>query len=192
MLKRILKKLGLFNIVRGAFVKIGFVEEKKILYKIGNVKRHNAQIDTLIPQMVEIGDNFTSAPGVQITAHDASTFKHTGKYRIEKVTIGNNVFIGANSVILPGVTLGDNVIIGAGSVVTKDIPANTVAAGNPIKIMCSVDDYIKKCEKRNVLYDSTKTFLYKRENVIPLEKPKDLIEFQEYIMKQVKEREQKK
>ena len=51
------------------------------------------------------------------------------------VTIGNNVWIGAGSVILPGVTIGDNTVIGAGSVVTKDIPANVVAVGNPCRVM---------------------------------------------------------
>lgn len=53
----------------------------------------------------------------------------------DHVTIGNNCWIGANSVICPGVTIGDNTVIGAGSVVTKDIPANCVAAGNPCKVI---------------------------------------------------------
>ena len=51
------------------------------------------------------------------------------------VTIGDNVWIGGNSIILPGVTIGDNVTIGAGSVVTKDIPANVLASGNPCKVI---------------------------------------------------------
>lgn len=51
------------------------------------------------------------------------------------VTIGNNVWIGGNVTILPGVTIGDNTTIGAGSVVTKDIPANVVAVGNPCKVI---------------------------------------------------------
>ncbi|MDR3011959.1 MAG: maltose O-acetyltransferase, partial [Chitinispirillales bacterium] len=51
------------------------------------------------------------------------------------VTIGNNVWIGADAVILPGVTIGDNTVIGAGSVVTKDIPANVVAVGNPCRVV---------------------------------------------------------
>ena len=51
------------------------------------------------------------------------------------VTIGNNVWIGGNSVINPGVTIGSNVVIGSGSVVTKDIPANMIAAGNPCRIL---------------------------------------------------------
>lgn len=54
------------------------------------------------------------------------------------VTIGNNVWIGAQSIILPGITIGDNSIIGAGSVVTRDIPANVVAAGNPCKVLKNI------------------------------------------------------
>ena len=51
------------------------------------------------------------------------------------ITIGNNVFVGCNSLVLKGVTIGDNSVIGAGSVVVKDIPANCVAAGNPAKVI---------------------------------------------------------
>ena len=112
-LKSILKKIGIFSSLKKIFIKIGLLEEKKILYKIGNKKKHNALVDTLIPQDgFEIGDNFTSAPGAIITAHDASTAKHTQgmKYRIEKVIIGDNVFLGANSVVLPGVKIGNNSI----------------------------------------------------------------------------------
>ena len=61
-----------------------------------------------------------------------------------KITIGKNCFIGCRSVILPGVTIGDNVIIGAGSIVNRDIPSNSVAAGNPCKVICSLEEYIEK------------------------------------------------
>lgn len=54
---------------------------------------------------------------------------------VGKVTFGDNVWIGGSVVILPGVTLGDNTVIGAGSVVTKDIPSNVIAAGNPYKVI---------------------------------------------------------
>ncbi len=56
------------------------------------------------------------------------------------VRIGNNVWIGANSVILPGVTIGDNTVIGAGSVVTRDIPENVVAVGNPCRVLRTIGD----------------------------------------------------
>lgn len=60
------------------------------------------------------------------------------------VRIGNNVWVGAGAVILPGVTIGDNSVIGAGSVVTKDIPANVVAVGNPCRVLREIDDNDRK------------------------------------------------
>lgn len=60
------------------------------------------------------------------------------------VHIGKNCWIGAGAVIMPGVTIGDNTVIGAGSIVTKDIPANVVAAGNPCRIMREINEHDKK------------------------------------------------
>ena len=65
-----------------------------------------------------IGNEVTLAPRVQILAHDASTKRHLGRTRIGKVAIGDLVFVGALTMILPGVTIGSDVIIGAGSIVT--------------------------------------------------------------------------
>lgn len=100
---------------------------------------------------MEIGDDFISAPGSIILAHDASTLWHTGKYRVQKTKIGNRV-LGANSIILPGVVVGDDVIIGSGSVVTKDIASNSVVAGNPARVVSTISEYIDKCEQRKILY----------------------------------------
>ena len=60
------------------------------------------------------------------------------------IVVGNNVYIGTRTTILPGVHIGDNTIIGAGSVVTKDIPSNVVAAGVPCRVIRSRDEYIQK------------------------------------------------
>lgn len=78
--------------------------------------------------LIEIGDNVTLAPRVHILAHDASTKLALGYTKIGRVKIGNNVFIGANTTILPNVKIGNNVIIGANSLVSKDIPDNKVVA----------------------------------------------------------------
>ncbi len=94
--------------------------------------------------LIEIGDNVTMAPRVHILCHDASTKQHLGYTKIGRVTIGSNVFIGAESVILPGVTIGDHVIIGANSTVTHDIPENSVAAGCPARVICSMEAYLEK------------------------------------------------
>lgn len=97
--------------------------------------------------LIEIGDNVTFGPHVQVLAHDASTKNVLGYTKIGRVWIGNNVFVGAGSIILPNVRIGDNSIIGAGSVIVRDVPANVVCAGNPAKIISSMDEYIKKNEK---------------------------------------------
>lgn len=99
--------------------------------------------------LINIGNNVTLAPRVHILAHDASTKMALGYTRISKVNIGNNVFVGANSIILPGVTIGNDVIIGAGSVVTKNIPDNSVAVGNPARVIKSYDQYLNK-QKHNM------------------------------------------
>lgn len=92
--------------------------------------------------LIEIGDNVTLAPRVHVLAHDASTKRELNYTRIAPVKIGSDVFIGAGSIILPGVTIGNKCIIGAGSVVTKDIPENSVAVGNPCKVINTYDSYM--------------------------------------------------
>ncbi len=111
-------------------------------------RMHGTILDDSHCWLITIGDNVTLAPRVHILAHDASTCHHLGYARIGRVTIGNNVFIGADTVILPGVTIGDNTVIGANSTVTKSIPDNVVAAGNPAKEICSIDDYIERNRER--------------------------------------------
>lgn len=161
-------------------------EEKEILYKIGNTKHHNAFIDALSPQFIEIGDLFVSAPGAYIVSHDSSLFRHIGKYRIEKTIIGDKVYLGANSVVLPGVKIGDGAIIGAGSVVSKDVDPYTVVAGIPAKFISTVEDYIKKCEAKNCLYEPPKSFQKLFNNQRP--NKKDIITFQEKTVKEAKSR----
>lgn len=114
-----------------------------------NFKRLNGVIlDPSHCWLITIGDNVTIAPRVHILCHDASTKEFLGYTKIGTVEIGNNVFIGAESVILPGVTIGNNVIIGANSTVTHDIPENSVVAGSPAKIISTLDEYINKEKDR--------------------------------------------
>ena len=114
-----------------------------------NFKRLNGVIlDPGHCWLIEIGDNVTMAPRVHILCHDASTKQFLNYTKIGRVTIGNNVFIGAESVVLPGVTIGDNVIIGANSTVTHDIPANSVAVGSPARVICTLEEYLAKEKKR--------------------------------------------
>ena len=108
-------------------------------------------IDSGFLWLITIGDNVTLAPRVQILAHDGSTKKFLGYTKIGKVNIGNRVFIGASTIVLPGVQIGNDVAIGAGSLVAYDIPDNSIAAGNPAKVLCSLDDFRlrKKAEMAN-------------------------------------------
>jgi acetyltransferase-like isoleucine patch superfamily enzyme len=90
---------------------------------------------------IKFGSNIWIGPHCVIASanHDMDDYtKHTPSAPIE---IGDCVWIGANSVILPGVKIGNNVIIGAGSIVTKDIPENSIAAGNPCKVIKSKPSY---------------------------------------------------
>lgn len=91
--------------------------------------------------LITIGNNVTLSINVVILSHDASTAKLIGYTKIGKVILEDNVFIGANCTILPNVTIGKNSIVGSGSVVTKDIPKNSVVAGNPAKVICTIDDF---------------------------------------------------
>lgn len=118
--------------------KIGLTVGKNFRRMVGTI------IDPAHCWLITIGDNVTLAPRVHILAHDASACHHVGYARIGRVDIGNNVFIGASTIVLPGVKIGDNTIIGANSTVSRDIPANVVAAGSPARVICTIDDYIAR------------------------------------------------
>ena len=92
---------------------------------------------------VRIGANAQIAPNVSIytAGHPVHPDSRNSGYEYGiSITIGDNVWIGGNVCILPGVTIGDNVVIGAGSVVTKDIPDNVIAAGNPCRIIRTITE----------------------------------------------------
>lgn len=105
---------------------------------------------------VTIGDNVLIAPNVSIytAGHPIHPQSRNSGYEYGiPITIGNNVWIGGNAVILPGVTIGNNVVIGAGSVVTKDIPSNMIAMGNPCKIIREITDEDRKFYYKNQEFD---------------------------------------
>ncbi len=92
---------------------------------------------------VKIGDNCMLAPNVSIYTAGHPIHPDTRNAGFEygkEVSIGNNVWIGGNSIVCPGVHIGNNVVIGAGSVVTKDIPDNVIAAGNPCRVIRKIND----------------------------------------------------
>lgn len=114
----------------------------------GNNCEVNMNCTFLDDNRIVIGDNALIAPNVQIytafhptnAADRFGPLKEDGSFsfcktRTAPVIVGNNVWIGGGAILLPGVTIGDNVVIGAGSVVTRDIPSNTVAYGNPCRVI---------------------------------------------------------
>ena len=96
---------------------------------------------------IYIGDHTMIGPNVTIATAGHPILpelrEEEMQYNVD-VKIGRNVWIGAGAIIVPGVTIGDNTVIGAGSVVTKDIPANVVAVGNPCRVMREINDHDKE------------------------------------------------
>lgn len=114
--------------------------------EIGENFYSNHNLVILDGAKVEIGDNVFIAPNCCITTagHPINIDeRNRGLEYAYPIKIGNNVWIGAGVNILPGVTIGDNVTIGAGSVVNKSIPANSIAVGNPCKVIKTILDKTK-------------------------------------------------
>ena len=147
-----------------------FVE--KVLYRLGLKKRPvlskvdqwrargvtigknfdapDSTIDYCFGHLVTIEDNVTIS-GTTILAHDGSTKKFLGYSKVAPVTIGDNVFIGYGSIVLPGVTIGNNVIVGAGTVISKDIPNNVVVVrgtDSAYRVLSTFEEYIENQRKR--------------------------------------------
>lgn len=98
------------------------------------------------PYLITIGNNCAITNGVRIFTHGGARvarMKYPDFDVFGKVIIGDWVYIGTNSLIMPGVTIGDGALIAAGSVVTKSVPSGVVVGGNPAKIISTIDNYIK-------------------------------------------------
>lgn len=115
-----------------------------------NFDAPDSAIDFCFGHLVNIGNNVTIS-GTTILAHDGSTKKPLGYSKVAPVKIGNDVFIGYGSVVLPGVTVGNKVIVGANTVCSKDIPDNSVVvqgSGGNYRFLCTYDEYIAKQKDR--------------------------------------------
>ncbi len=133
IMKQILGKTGNQFLIEQPFIcDYGYNME------IGENFYSNHNLVILDANKVKFGDNVFIAPncGFYTAGHplDYET-RNKGLEYAKPIEVGNNVWIGGNVVVLPGVTIGDNVVIGAGSIVTKDIPSNSVAVGNPCKVI---------------------------------------------------------
>jgi maltose O-acetyltransferase len=114
-------------------------------------------IDTSHCYLISIGDHCGFGEGCLLLAHDAQMDEYLDAARLGRIVIHESSHVGARTVILPGVEIGPRTIVGAGSVVTKALPPNTVCAGNPARVICSLDDYLSKQRAR---LTEAATFVY--------------------------------
>lgn len=127
-------------------VGVNFVKGKLFLY--GSVEWGSE------PWLISLGKNVYITDGVKFETHDGGTLLFREKIpdlEITKpITIGDDVYIGNNVIILPGTTIGNNVVIGAGAVVSKNIPDNSVAVGVPARVIKTVDEYLEKLKNESI------------------------------------------
>ncbi|TGY97801.1 sugar O-acetyltransferase [Petralouisia muris] len=126
--------------------------------EVGNNFYSNYNLTILDVGKVAMGENVMIAPNVSIytAGHPIHPDSRNSGYEYGiGVTIGNNVWIGGSVVINPGVSIGDNAVIGAGSVVTKNIPANVIAVGNPCKVLRSITEEDRKYYYKDREFDVT-------------------------------------
>ena len=103
--------------------------------------------------LITIGSDCAITEGVKFHTHGGGRMmrqKYPDYDSFGKISVGNHVYIGVFSQIMPGVTIEDNVLIASGSIVTKSVPSGVVVGGNPARIICTIDDYIK----RNIKYNT--------------------------------------
>lgn len=134
--QKLLKEI-LPNVNTNPYIEQPFICDYGYNIEIGDNFYSNHNLIILDTTTVKIGNNVMIGPncGIYTAGHPENVeIRNYGLEYAKPITIGNNVWIGGNVVILPGVTISDNSIIGAGSIVTKDIPSNVIAVGNPCTV----------------------------------------------------------
>lgn len=127
----------------GAFVKPPLFVDYGEHISIGARTFVNYNLVALDVARITIGADCQLGPNVQLLTptHPVEPGPRRGKWEAaQPITIGDNVWLGGGVIVLPGVTIGDNTVVGAGSVVTKDLPANVIAVGNPARVLRSIAD----------------------------------------------------
>lgn len=118
----------------------------------GNYVYANFNLTLVDDTHIYVGDNTMFGPNVVVATAGhpiLPELRKNGYQYNAPVRIGNNCWLGAGVIVLPGITIGDNVVIGAGSVVTKDLPSNVVAVGNPCRVLRNVNDKDKEYYFKN-------------------------------------------
>jgi len=135
-------------------------------------------IDETRPWMISIGKSCCITPGVTILTHDYGWSVIKAKYgdilgSVGKTIIGDNVYIGMHATILAGVQIGNRVVIGANSLVAGNLPDDVVVAGNPARIICSIDEYYEKRKKKQL--NEAVLMVREYKNRYGLEPPKSIM-----------------
>ncbi len=159
--RRVLMLLGKWNPEMGRANSKQFNAEiaaywRKQGARVGENAKIFGTIDGVNPQLVSLGRNSVLGAQAALLTHGATTGGIP-------CTVGDNCYVGFGAIVLPGVTIGNNCIVGAGAVVTKDVPPNSIVAGNPARILRERDavelaNYIKAMEEGRAIgeYDSSK------------------------------------
>lgn len=144
-------------IIKGKYANITF-GKKNYLYRLGNLEVYengkiifgnnvsiNKGFSIVARKMIKFGNDIMIGPNVMIYDHDHCYYKkninfNKQGYKTSSISIGNNVWIGSNVFIAKGVKIGNNVVIAASSVITKDIPGNSLVAGNPFAIIKKLNE----------------------------------------------------
>ncbi|EST90319.1 hypothetical protein T233_00622 [Vagococcus lutrae LBD1] len=157
-----------FFFLRDGFSRGKFIKKSKKYNSIGKNLFYQPRREPSEPHLISIGNNVVIASEVLFITHDVmhhmfnNIEKGTTSYKMGSIVIGDNVFIGSRATLLPNTKIGNNVIIGANAVVTRNIPDNSVAIGNPIKIIENRYDKIFNNRKKEHKDHKTKS----RESII--------------------------
>ena len=153
-------------LIMDGYKRTAFLVKHKVFATTGENFFFQPRIIPADPRLIKFGNNVVVGSGTTFINHDGidmvlNKMPNLGwfKYQCGCIEVGDNVFIGANSNIMPNVKIGNNVIIAAGSVVTKDVPSNSVYGGSPAKKIMTFDEYVEKRRKKSetlIEYDGTK------------------------------------
>lgn len=156
--KKQLRKIKLY-LMLDSKKRTNYIIKKHIFRSVGENFFFQPRVLPADPELIIFHNNVTVTSNVTFVTHDvfyeglSRITKNDVPYYKDCIEVCDNVFIGCNSIILPGVKIGSNVVIGAGSVVTKDIPDNSVVAGNPAKVIESFDKFLEKRLNHHYIYD---------------------------------------
>ncbi|MDE4085891.1 acyltransferase [Planococcus maritimus] len=164
------------------YYKYAVAEAKQMGVKVGEGCRFFSTNFSSEPYLITIGNNVTITVGVRFITHDGGMWtvrKARPEYEyaniVGKIVIGDNVFVGMDSLLLPGISIGDNSIVAAGSVVTKSFPSNSVIGGNPARLITDLDTYIDRNKNLyvntlNLSEDKKNEYIKKEVHNIPFRK----------------------